>query len=73
MEDKELILARKNLAISREWQKIRYHLANIIISSGSTYSSNGDYVKGMLKAIDVVDKWEDEFNALLKKENKENK
>lgn len=73
MEEKELILARKNLAISHEWKEIKYNLYEIIKEKGSAHSANGEYVKGMLKTIDLVDNWVKEFENLRKKEEKESK
>ena len=71
MEKKEIVLARKNLAISREWKEIKLNLFEIIKDKYNGISINGDYVKGMLKTIDIVDKWVEEFETLRKKEEKE--
>lgn len=64
--NKEILLARKNLAISREWKQIRQQLFEII-KSWSSPNSNGDVVRDMLYTIDVVDKWEDEYTKFLEK------
>lgn len=69
-KDKDLILARKNLANSSVWKEIKLELFEIIKEKGSSISADGNYIKGMLKTIDIVDKWINEYNELLKFEER---
>lgn len=69
-KDKDLILARKNLANSSVWKEIKLELFEIIKEKGSSISADGNYIKGMLKTIDIVDKWVNEYNELLKSEER---
>jgi len=67
---KEKILARKNLAISREWKEIKLELYEIIKEKGSSQTMNGDFLKGMLKTIFIVDDWVKDFENLKNKEER---
>lgn len=69
-KNKDLILARKNLANSSVWKEIKLELFEIIKEKGSSISADGNYIKGMLKTIDIVDKWINEYNELLKSEER---
>lgn len=69
-KDKDLILARKNLANSSVWKAIKLELFEIIKEKGSSISADGNYIKGMLKTIATVDNWISEYNELLKAEER---
>ncbi|MEI7474696.1 MAG: hypothetical protein WCK67_07940 [bacterium] len=67
--DKELILKKRNLLISKEYQEIRtYQLNHIVNQANSTIDPL--IIKGMLKLIADTDKWEDDFMRAKKESNK---
>lgn len=67
--DKDKIVARKNLAISREWQQIKGYLFEEI-KEKSRSQIDGTSIKAMLYTISMVDDWEQEFLKQKKKEEK---
>ena len=67
--DKDKIVARKNLAISREWQLIKGYLFEEI-KEKSRSQIDGTSIKAMLYTISMVDDWELEFLKQKKKEEK---
>lgn len=62
-KEKEKLLARNNLAKTMVWKEIKTHLYEEIKEKANP--NNGDYIVGMLKAIDVVDGWVNEFNRFI--------
>lgn len=69
--EKELILARKDLAISAEWREIKKNLYEEIKLKACYSSTDGEFIKGMLKTIDIVDSWKEDFLKIKRKEEKE--
>jgi molecular chaperone GrpE (heat shock protein) len=69
MTEKEIVLERKNLSISREWKEIRKHLLEDIKNLAKP-GANYEFITAMLYTIDAVDSWQDDFEKVKKREDK---
>ena len=68
MTEKEIVLAKNNLAKTKIWTEIKTYLFEEIKEKAN--HSNGDFIVGMLKAISTVDEWIADYNRLLESEEK---
>lgn len=68
--NKQEIIEKNNLSKSNEWKKIRLYLFEEIKNKASMSSSDGVSIKAMLKTIDMIDKWQNDYLNAVKAEEK---
>lgn len=68
--NKQEIIEKNNLSKSNEWKKIRLYLFEEIKNKASMSASDGVSIKAMLKTIDMIDKWQNDYLNAVKAEEK---
>ena len=68
--NKQEITEKNNLSKSNEWKKIRLYLFEEIKNKASMSASDGVSIKAMLKTIDMIDKWQNDYLNAVKAEEK---
>lgn len=68
--NKQEITEKNNLSKSNEWKKIRLYLFEEIKNKASMSASDGVSIKAMLKTIDMIDKWQNDYLNAVKTEEK---
>lgn len=68
--NKQEIIEKNNLSKSNEWKKIRLYLFEEIKNKASMSASDGVSIKAMLKTIDIIDKWQNDYLNAVKAEEK---
>ena len=68
--NKQEIIEKNTLSKSNEWKKIRLYLFEEIKNKASMSASDGVSIKAMLKTIDMIDKWQNDYLNAVKAEEK---
>lgn len=68
--DRQEIIEKNTLSKSTYWKKIRLYLFEEIKNKASMSSSDGTIIKAMLKTIDIIDKWQNDYLNAFKAEEK---
>lgn len=68
--NRQEIIEKNTLSKSTYWKKIRLYLFEEIKNKASMSSSDGTIIKAMLKTIDIIDKWQNDYLNAFKAEEK---